>query len=41
LLTRRGMDQLDNAELSSILRQQWQKLERQVSTLNSQSRQDS
>ena len=41
LLTRRGMDQLDNAELSSILRQQWQKLERQISKLNSQSRQGS
>lgn len=26
LLARKGMDQLDNAELSSILQQQWQKL---------------
>jgi ribonuclease P protein component len=26
LLARRGMDQLDNAELSSILQHQWQKL---------------
>jgi ribonuclease P protein component len=26
LLTRRGLDQLDNAELSSILQQQWKKL---------------
>ena len=26
LLARRGLDQLDNAELSSILQQQWQKL---------------
>ena len=26
LLTRRGIDQLDNAELSTILQQQWQKL---------------
>ena len=26
LLARRGLDQLDNAALSSILRQQWQKL---------------
>ncbi|MEP1471342.1 MAG: ribonuclease P protein component [Halieaceae bacterium] len=26
LLARRGLDQLDNATLSSILRQQWQKL---------------
>jgi RNase P protein component len=26
LLTRPGIDQLDNAELSSILQQQWQKL---------------
>jgi ribonuclease P protein component len=36
LLTRRGMDQLDNAELSSILRQQWQKLERHTAKLDSQ-----
>jgi len=36
LLTRRGIDQLDNAELSSILRQQWQKLERHASKLDSQ-----
>lgn len=28
LLTRRGIDQLDNAELSTILQQQWQKLGR-------------
>lgn len=28
LLSRRGLDQLDNAELSSILQQQWQKLVR-------------
>ena len=34
LLTRKGIDQLDNAELSSILRQQWQKLERHASKLN-------
>jgi ribonuclease P protein component len=26
LLARRGLDQLDNAELSTILQQQWQKL---------------
>jgi ribonuclease P protein component len=26
LLARRGLDELDNAELSTILRQQWQKL---------------
>ena len=26
LLTRRGIDELDNAEVSTILRQQWQKL---------------
>jgi ribonuclease P protein component len=31
LLTRRGIDQLDNAELSTILQQQWQKLLRQIS----------
>jgi ribonuclease P protein component len=41
LLARRGMDQLDNAELSSILRQQWQKLERQCSELNSSTQRDS
>ena len=34
LLTRRGLDQLDNAELSSILRQQWQKLEGHAAKLN-------
>ena len=31
LLARRGLDQLDNAELSSILQQQWQKLVRRTS----------
>ncbi|WP_235898601.1 ribonuclease P protein component [Parahaliea maris] len=31
LLARRGIDQLDNAELSSILRGQWRKLEKRVS----------
>ncbi len=31
LLARRGMDQLDNKELSSILQQQWQKLVRHAS----------
>ena len=35
LLARRGIDQLDNAELSSILRQQWQKLERHAAKTNS------
>jgi ribonuclease P protein component len=30
LLARRGMDQLDNAELSTILQQQWQRLLRHV-----------
>jgi len=30
LLTRRGIDQLENAELSSILQQQWQKLIRHI-----------
>ena len=30
LLARRGLDQLDNAQLSTILRQQWQKLTRHV-----------
>ena len=33
LLARRGLDQLDNAELSSILQQQWQKLTRHASEL--------
>jgi ribonuclease P protein component len=28
VLARKGVDQLDNASLSSILRQQWQKLEK-------------
>lgn len=37
LLARRGMDQLDNAELSSILQRQWQKLEHHASKLNSPS----
>lgn len=31
LLARRGLDQLDNAELSTILRQQWQRLIRHTS----------
>ena len=31
LLARRGLDQLDNTQLSSILRQQWQKLVRHAS----------
>lgn len=31
LLARRGMDQLDNNQLSSILQQQWQKLIRHTS----------
>ena len=33
LLARRGIDQLDNADLSSILQQQWQKLTRHASKL--------
>ena len=41
LLARRGMDQLDNAELSSILRQQWHKLDRQCNKLNSTTHRDS
>ncbi|MFT4824754.1 MAG: ribonuclease P protein component [Halioglobus sp.] len=40
LLARRGMDKLDNAELSSILRQQWQKLESQCSKLSSSTQRD-
>ena len=31
LLARRGLDQLDNAELSTILQQQWQRLIRHAS----------
>ena len=41
LLARRGLDQLDNTQLSSILRQQWQKLMRHASTTpSSESRED-
>jgi ribonuclease P protein component len=35
LLARRGMDKLDNAELYSILRQQWQKIEGHAAKQNS------
>ena len=40
LLTRRGIDQLDNAELSSILQQQWQKLSRKFPKPESKTSQD-
>lgn len=40
LLTRRGIDQLDNAELSSILLQQWQKLGHKIPGSESNTRQD-
>ncbi len=40
LLTRRGIDQLDNAELSSILQQQWQKLGRYIPKPESNTIQD-
>ncbi len=40
LLTRRGIDQLDNAELSSILLQQWQKLGRHIPRPESNTIQD-
>jgi len=40
LLTRRGIDQLDNAELSSILQQQWQKLGHKIPSSESNTRQD-
>ncbi len=40
LLTRRGIDQLDNAELSSILQQQWQKLSRNILKPGSNTSQD-
>jgi ribonuclease P protein component len=32
VLARRGVDELDNAQLSSILREQWRKLARRVSS---------
>jgi len=41
LLARRGMDQLDNAELSTILQQQWQKLVHHASKPISSTSQDS
>lgn len=41
LLTRRGIDQLDNAELSSILQQQWQKLGRHIPKPESKTSQES
>jgi ribonuclease P protein component len=41
LLARHGMDQLDNAELSTILRQQWQVLGRRISKTESNSSRDS
>lgn len=41
LLARHGMDQLDNAELSSILRQQWQVLGRRIPKTESNSSRDS
>ena len=37
LLARRGIDQLDNRQLSSILRQQWQKLLSHAANLESSS----
>ena len=40
LLTRRGIDQLENHELSTILQQQWQKLTRHLSTPESNTSQD-
>ena len=41
LLARRGMGQLDNAELFTILQQQWQKLVRHTSKSKSSTSQDS
>ena len=41
LLARRGMGQLDNAELFTILQQQWQKLVRHASKSKSSTSQDS
>ena len=40
LLTRRGIDHLDNAELSSILLQQWQKLSHKIPRPESDTSQD-
>lgn len=40
LLTRRGIDQLDNAQLSSILQQQWLKLGPQIPKLDPNTEQD-
>ncbi len=40
LLTRRGIDRLDNAELSTILQQQWQKLHRHASKPDSSTSRD-
>ena len=40
LLTRRGIDRLDNAELSTILQQQWQKLHRLASKPDSSTSRD-
>jgi len=39
-LARRGIDQLDNAELSSILQHQWQKLDRLSACSRTDSRQE-
>jgi ribonuclease P protein component len=41
LLARRGIGQLDNTELSTILQQQWQKLVRHASKPKSSTSQDS
>jgi ribonuclease P protein component len=41
LLARRGIGQLDNAELSTILQQQWQKLVRHASKPESSTNRDS
>jgi ribonuclease P protein component len=41
LLARHGLDQLDNAELSTILRQQWQVLGRRIPKTESNSSRDS
>jgi ribonuclease P protein component len=41
LLARRGIGQLDNAELSSILQQQWQKLVRHTTKTEQSTNRDS
>ena len=41
VLARRGLDQLDNAELASLFRRQWDKLARHISKIESNTTQGS